>query len=806
GFGECASCRAVVLAGGRCFTVNIDDIANMQANRRDAYLIARDAYSGLPLWKLNLEATYGKVELDWRNVWPIVATDRRVYTTRRNELIVIAAATGKVEAVCQTKFQPRRLLLLDGSLVAGCWEKTELSKDKDGFENDGIRSVWWPGGEGTVEAFDEAGKSKWSQPLTPLTMAAGDGMLYVLTHKGNPPTERQLVGLELATGKEKWRLPNTTFGEEADTCLNFAGPGCAVVSKSKAKPNREAFVLEAADGKVRFTIPKSTARSIVGRELWCDTGRYDLATGKKLPGPGIGNTYAGSNVVGGCVPPVVVGERMVTASRGGGYVQYGDDPTKPPAKLSFGAARGACLQGMVPANGMFYTAQNNCGCFAAQVGGFIASGPAPAPPTPEEFATTRPVEKGPAFGATGPAASADDWPMYRQNVERSAGVATSMPDTLKVLWKVPCAAAGDALPFGFAEAWASRIGSPQPLTAPIVAAGMVIVAGFHSGQVIALKPDTGAAIWKASLASRIDSPPTYHKGLLLVGCHDGWAYALRATDGQLAYRVRIAPAERRMVDHGVVESLWPATGAVLVYDGLAYATAGRSTQASGGIAMVAFKPDTGETVWTRLLGSKQMGLVDVVSVRDGELAWHTLRMDPKTGADLPPAQKFYSLGSMIDGSWSAGFGRRSGGGLMLGRICSSMMAWNGQVIAMPGAAVARAKADIPKPPPTAGPKHPDPFKPEDFLWRTQLEPHIEWAHIIATAVTGNTAFYAGEIHNGWQGGKYDGSRLWIKSAVDGKTRQPEIKLDCSPCYDGLAVGGERVYLALQDGTLMCLGR
>jgi hypothetical protein len=35
-----------------------------------------------------------------------------------------------------------------------------------------------------------------------------------------------------------------------------------------------------------------------------------------------------------------------------------------------------------------------------------------------------------------------------------------------------------------------------------------------------------------------------------------------------------------------------------------------------------------------------------------------------------------------------------------------------------------------------------------------------------------------------------------------------LKLDCPPSYDGLAVAGQaaRVYLALQDGTLLCLGQ
>ena len=802
GFGECASCRAVVLAGGRCFTVSNDELGGGGL----AVLTARDAWSGFPLWRFDCQDGYNKVQLDWRNVWPLAADDRRVYVAKKDGLAILDAATGKVEATCATRFQPRRLLLAGGMAVAGCWEKLELSNQKDGFENDSIRAVWWPGGEGCVEAFDASdGKPKWSLPLAPLTLAASDGVLYVLATKGNPPTERTLVAVELATGREKWRVPHTAFGEDPDTVLVSAGPGCAVVSKSKARGPRGVFVLAAADGKVLYSIPKITARDIVGDELWCSDGRYDLKTGAKRPGPGLGNTYAGGNAVGGCVPPIVIAGRMVTASRGCNYVQYGEDPTKPPAKLAFGAVRGACIVGMVPANGMFYTAQNNCGCLATQIGGFIAAGPGNGEPPPAaDFEKPRPVEKGPAFGTAGAGKpSDDDWPTYRHDAERSAGVSADLPETLKQLWKVQLARPGDGQ---FAESWNTRIGAPQPLTAPIVACGLVVVAGLDSGQVMALKPETGETAWKVQLASRVDSPPTYHGGLLLVGCHDGWAYALRAKDGALAYRVRIAPTERRIVCHGIVESLWPAAGSVMVHDGLAYACAGRSTSSSGGMALVAFKPEAGETVWARHLDGKLPGFVDALSMRDGELAWHSYRFDPKTGKDLPPAQKYAGHSSMIDGSWTAGYGRRSGRGLILGRVCQGMMAWNDRLVSAPGWAVPRAKADTPKPAGNNSPKHPDPFKAEDFAWKTNLEPHIEWARVYAMAMTGNTVLHAGSIFNGWQKGRYDGSCIWVKSAADGKTRQEAVKLDAPPCLDGFAVAGGRVYLALQDGSLVCWGK
>jgi outer membrane protein assembly factor BamB len=801
GFGSCASCRAVALAGGRCFAVSVDD-----PGKGGAVLTARDAFSGLPLWNLECKGSYNKVQLDWRNAWPLVATAKKVYTRRGSKLIIVDAATGTVAVTCDTKYMPRRAILVKNTLLVACWEKMVLcGTKKNRFENDGIRSVWWPSGGGSLEAFDaQSGKPKWSLPLTTLTLVASARTAYALTHEGNPPTKREVVAIDIASGKEKWRVPHTLFGAEADTCLNFAGPDCAVISKTKSKGKREVFVLNEADGNVRYRLQTTTARSIVGKQLWCTNGRYDLASGKKVPGRGIGKTYAGSNTVGGCIPPVVVGGgRYVTSARRGSFTELASTPKGRAKRHSYAGARGACIMGMVPANGMFYTAQNNCSCVGAQPGGFLAIGPGGAKATDADFVKARPVEKGPAFGAAKALpVKKDDWPQYRQNSELSGGSNATLPAKLRVLWKQQLVTPGKGR---FGIAWNSRIAAPQPLTAPMVVGGLVVVCGLDSGEVIARDAASGAKKWKTLLGSRIDTPPTYCKGLLLVGCHDGWVYALRATDGQLAYRVRIAPLESRMVAHGLVESVWPATGTVLLHNGIAYATAGRSTRTDGGIALLAFKPETGETVWARALGAKLSLLIDAVSMRKGELAFHWLRLDPATGKGLPSAQRFYNKFSMVNGAWSAGYGKRSGRGFQLGKACNSMMAWNDKLVAWGSAAVPRAKIEAPKP---AGGKsrnkHPDRVKRGDLAWTTKLEPHSAWARTNSMALTGSTAIYAGSVYK-WAR-TFTGCFLWIKSAKDGASLQKAIKLDSPAVYDGLAAAGGRVYLCLQNGELMCLGK
>jgi hypothetical protein len=131
------------------------------------------------------------------------------------------------------------------------------------------------------------------------------------------------------------------------------------------------------------------------------------------------------------------------------------------------------------------------------------------------------------------------------------------------------------------------------------------------------------------------------------------------------------------------------------------------------------------------------------------------------------------------------------------------MAWNDKLVVSSSFAVSREKVAYPKPPPNTWPG--EAFNADELAWKPDLEPTHPWVRVFAMALTGNTAFFAGSVFNGWQGGRYDGSFFWMKSTADGKTKQAVIKLDAPPSYDSLAVAGDRVYLALQDGSLVCFG-
>ena len=67
------------------------------------------------------------------------------------------------------------------------------------------------------------------------------------------------------------------------------------------------------------------------------------------------------------------------------------------------------------------------------------------------------------------------------------------------------------------------------------------------------------------------------------------------------------------------------------------------------------------------------------------------------------------------------------------------------------------------------------------------------------------ALFAGPVYAYCDATRPAGNFLWLNATANGKELQPTIKLDAPPAFDGMAVAGGRVYLALQDGELLCWG-
>ncbi|MEE8384688.1 MAG: PQQ-binding-like beta-propeller repeat protein, partial [Dehalococcoidia bacterium] len=239
--------------------------------------------------------------------------------------------------------------------------------------------------------------------------------------------------------------------------------------------------------------------------------------------------------------------------------------------------RGACIYGIMPANGLLYQPPHPCGCYMESLlRGFNALAPA-ATGTGAKDAKGSRLEKGAAYG-TDPARVAksnQDWPTFRHDASRSGWTKTTVPEKL-------------------GKTWATQVG--RNLTAPTVAAGKVFAADKDTHTVHALDARTGKPAWQFVAGGRVDSPPTIHGGRVLFGCRDGFVYCLNASTGALQWRYRAAPAHRFLVASEQVESVWPVHGSVLVVGDRLYCVAGRSMFLDSGMRLVCLDIKTGRRV------------------------------------------------------------------------------------------------------------------------------------------------------------------------------------------------------------------
>lgn len=254
--------------------------------------------------------------------------------------------------------------------------------------------------------------------------------------------------------------------------------------------------------------------------------------------------------------------------------------------------RGTCQYGILPANGLIYAPPHACGCYMeSKLWGFWALS-AERTEVPK-ISEDRRLEKGPAYGEIrwmrDEGRETNEWPQYRYDALRSGIAGTVVPTRLKSAWKV-------------------KIG--DRLTPPVVADGKVLLSVMDEDVVYALNERNGEVLWRYVVGGRVDSPPVVFKGMVLFGSTDGYVYCLRLSDGALVWRFLAAPVDMRIVAEDRLESIWPVHGSVLILDGVAYFSAGRSTWLDGGIDLYGLDPATGKVVYKNHLETKHPELED----------------------------------------------------------------------------------------------------------------------------------------------------------------------------------------------------
>ena len=499
--------------------------------------------------------------------------------------------------------------------------------------------------------------------------------------------------------------------------------------------------------------------------------------------------------------------------------------------------RGGCGSGVLPANGLVYTTPYSCQC---SMGSMFEGMNAYASPraglrkSDDPIAVQRAarLEKGPAYDKITDAApaTADDWPAHRHDGSRG-GISTSqVPAKLKVRWEAKL---------------------PTRPSAVTIAAGKAFVCDIDTHTVYALTADTGKIAWTFTAGGRIDSPPAYHKGMVLFGCHDGWVYCLRAADGALAWRFKDLP-DRLIGAYGQLESAWPIMGSVLILKDTLYVAAGRSSFLDGGIFLYALNPRSGKLLKSRAsygpfsegsgfpVGGHE-GFKNDVLVTDGEKLYLRQKAFDLGLADAAGGKHIVPTSGFLDGqpqhrtSWtlSSTVSKGAFGDIMVsdGKTYYEVQGFpiyanhsyfdprrNGYTLfaRVSGATTATPLKDAVKA--RRGAKGAGKKKGGRGgggrvgvgrdIWSLQIPITGK-----AIAMGGDVLFVAGEPMK-FDNPSYEnyvaayagklGGRLLAISATDGK-QLAEYKLKAAPAWDSIAIANRQLYIALANGTVQCLG-
>jgi len=832
-----SSTSAVVSAAGRIFY--IADQGPIATLRKPAEwkLIARDAYNGIPLWQRPMGKwfshlsgwTQGPRQLQRK----LVAIDDRVYVTRgfHAPLSALDAATGETVKVypdtegAEEVLYQKGVLLLVVSKVTDArlaeyekWEELTAQSESPLHLRDSRMPLVnaFRRGENqaprTILALQaETGQVLWKKTgddaadLRQLSLRACGNRVYCQKRGG-------LHCFDLTTGKTLWAKPSDSLRAVSED---------AVVCTSKSKVT----LLSPKDGKPRWSQPATltNVRDVLfaGGSLWIGGGKPYDSGHKKYTGPAWGAYFAVQrDLATGNVVKEITAEnpkhhhrcydnkatdRYILGGRRGTEfldLESGD-------YLWHSWARGTCRYGVMPCNGMLYLPPHACGCYiTAKLVGFNALAPArdaeaTAAAKAADAAVDR-LEKGPAYGqiASEPT-TAQQWPTYRGDGQRSGRARSDVPAALTLDWQ-------------------TEIG--ENATPPTAAAGRVFVALPDRHELVAVDGSSGKTAWTFTTGGRIDSPPTIHKGRVLLGCHDGYVYCLRAADGALVWRFRGARDPRRIVARGQIESASPIHGSVLVDDGTLWFTAGRSSYLDGGLDLFRLDPTTGRTLSKTEIYSPdartgrqpdQYGpnsmpgaRSDVLAADDEYLYLRDLTFT-KGGAEVADRKPhLFTLTDFLDDTWTHRsywiFGTKSSistgcSGRDRKLLYGRLLAFNENTVYGYGRASVHWSNEFEDGPYRLFARRRDADKPQ---WSKPAPVHVR-----AMILAGDVIFVAGA---GPAPGKAPEKQaasptplLLAISASDG-AELARYPIPAAPVFNGMAATGGKLVLTLENGGLLCM--
>ncbi|MBN2290890.1 MAG: PQQ-binding-like beta-propeller repeat protein, partial [Pirellulales bacterium] len=677
---------ALVSSGGRIFYIIDEGPTAVVAIDAEWSLVARDAFSGVFLWKRPVSPWEGHLrgfrsgpsELARR----LVAVGDRVYVTLGygKPVVALNAATGKTVATYKQTANTLELIVNDGKLFAVVGDR--LPDNTDGAAKpSGSFQKWlhWPIYEDTpplkhlVALQAGTGRVLWTKDdadtrkMMPTTLAAVDKRVFfhtgkdILSLSADKGEEIWRASLPVNLRRPSWSAPTLVVNNGivlcADRDVNAVHPGAnpdvrrgqwIVSSQGGIAPEGKIHAFDALSGKPIWNAPCKEAYNspvdvlIADGLVWSGklvrsrepgiTQGLDLKTGHVARKRPVDQEFF--KIVMGhhrCYRNKAT-EKFLVLGRDG--TEFIDVATGKGYGNAF--VRGACQYGVMPCNGFLYAPPHSCAChIETKLDSFVALAPARPKSQSTTLKTknkTKGLEKGPAFDwlqtAKPKSPTKECWPTYRHDAARSGKAGTQLAARLN-------------------PAWTTELDGPA--TQPVVVGDRLFVATPDTHAVHALDTDSGKLLWSLTTGAAVDSPPTFHRGTVIFGSADGWIYCLRASDGKLAWRYRAAPQERRCVAYEQVESLWPLHGSVLLLDNVVYAVAGRCSYLDGGMRLVKIDARSGKLLSDRFITAG--ALPDVLSSDGTNIFMRHRRLDKQWNDLKDNVPHLYSAAGFLDGSW-----------------------------------------------------------------------------------------------------------------------------------------------------------
>ena len=852
------STSAMVSASGRLFYIVDETLTCIDGSVPDKwFLTARDAFSGVLLWKRPVP-DWGSKELSGtpgtgagsttgRFTMPpnlgkrLVAVGGTVYTTlgAAAPVSAIDAATGHSRQVYDETARADEILYSDGRLIV-----TINPAERPLFDtpDKSIQPDPTPGKQ--VMAVDAAsGRVLWKRgpftairatrtqdPYGRLELAAGDGRVLCLTHE-------TICALSAASGETVWQIERPALPESADRRLGFAGVyeylltvlvyHDGVVLLAQPEPNSPhtyhtmpgtLYAFDAEDGRLMWkheygawghcTQPDVF---VVGDLVWTHVNadaEFSIAKNGWIKVPNTSNIeyrIQGLDLKTGEVDKELPARDLFNV--GHHHRCYRNKITE---RFLMASRRGVEFVDLDSGEN-FQNHWVRSGCLLGNLpaNGLIYVAPHSCGCYIDAKLTgfnALAAERGEGQRAKEKLPRLERGPAFG----RVQGPGLSTPTDWPTYRHDPERSGGTdaAVATPLAVAWRSPVGGAP--SAPVVAGGKVFVAAVDLHTVHALDAESGEPLWAYTAEARVESPPTVAGPLAIFGSADGRVYALRHADGQLAWRFDAAPRESRVMVSDQLESPWPVPG-VLVREGKCWFAAGRSSYLDGGIRVYALDAATGEVLHEETIYSPDpatgkmtpetsanamAGLLNDVPGSDGASVF--IRQMNVSAADASGGTHLFTTAGYLDPSW---FNRTywKYGPLQT----SGLMVLGDEAVYGMEVYESRSRETV--------------FKPgsEPYRLVCRVKRKAEsWEQRVPIRVTalvraGETIFAAGspdvvdpdDPHAAWEGRK--GGVLAAYSAADGEPLA-RLELPAPPAWDGMAAAGGSLFVALEDGQVVRL--